>query len=179
MPNWCFNRLVIDTTTDGGKVLAQAFKPKYTYDDGTLYAKPFQDLMPCPEELQIEAGYFGKGTEKDEEMQQLYASNKEKFGFPHWYDWQIANWGTKWDARVEDYQDLDPATENTKSNQVYVYFETAWSPPVEFFRWFAEEYPDAIFMDEYDEEGMQFEGRVGVEDNEFIDESWEMEVENE
>lgn len=174
MPNWCFNRLTIDTTTEGGKVLAEAFRMKYTYDDGTLYARPFQDLMPCPEELQIEAGYFGTGTAKDEEMQQLYASNKEKFGYPHWYDWQIANWGTKWDARVEEYGITD--------GEVYVYFETAWSPPVEFFKWFSQEHPDAIYMDEYDEEGMSFEGRVGVdktvEGNEFIDECWDMEEQN-
>jgi hypothetical protein len=172
MPNWCFNRLVIDTTTEGGQMLANAFKPKYEDDDGNLYAKPFSDLMPCPDELQIEAGFFGNDSEKSKEMQQLYDSNKEKFGYAHWYDWQIAKWGTKWDANICEYEDISP-------NEVYVYFETAWSPPIEFFRWFADQHPDARFMDGYDEEGMQFEGRVGVEDDiGFIDESWDMEVQD-
>lgn len=172
MPNWCFNRMVIDATTEGGKILAEAFRPKYDReDDGRVfkndYARPFHDLMPCPPELEIQAGYFGEGTDKDKEMQALYASNKEKFGYAHWYDWQIANWGTKWDARVEDYQDEDP-------KEVYVYFETAWSPPVDFLRWFTENHPDVIFENEYDEEGMSFEGKTAHDPvNGFQDECWE------
>jgi hypothetical protein len=172
MPNWCFNRLTIDATTKGGKILANAFKPKYEDNDGNLYAKPFSDLMPCPKDLDIDAGFFGSGTERDEEMQKLYASNKEKYGYTHWYDWQIAKWGTKWDANVVEYDDSDPMED------IYVYFDTAWCPPVEFFRWFSEQYPDAIFEDEYDEEGMQFAGRVGANENGFFDESWDMEEEN-
>jgi hypothetical protein len=178
MPNWCFNRLVVDTTNESGKILAEAFRPKYDREeDGRVikndYAKPFGDLMPCPEELQIEAGYFGKGSAKDEEMQQLYASNKEKFGYAHWYDWQIASWGTKWDARVEDFQDDDP-------EEFYIYFETAWSPPIEFFRWFSEKYPDVSFENEYDEEGMSFEGKCSNSaDCGFHDECWDIEEEEE
>jgi len=178
MPNWCFNRMVVDTTNESGRKLAEAFRPKYDReDDGRVfkndYARPFNDLMPCPEELQIEAGYFGKGSAKDEEMQQLYASNKEKFGYANWYDWQIANWGTKWDARVEDFQDDDP-------KEVYIYFETAWSPPVEFLKWYSELHPDVIFDNEYDEEGCFFEGKTSNHpDRGFYDNCWEPEEEEE
>ena len=45
MPNWCFNRLTIDTTSEGGKKLAEAFRPKYE-SEGELIARPFQDLLP-------------------------------------------------------------------------------------------------------------------------------------
>lgn len=92
MPNWCYNNLTIDGNTKGGKILAEAFRPKYPCEDGTLDANPFQDLMPIPEDLRIEAGYFGDGTEKNNEMQDRYARNKEKYGHQHWYDWCIANW---------------------------------------------------------------------------------------
>lgn len=168
MPNWCYNRMSIDTTTQGGKILAEAFTPSKRDEDGNLYATPFQDLMPCPEELQIEAGFFGNDTEKHNEMQAIYKANKEKHGYEHWYDWQVAKWGVKWDARVEDFDDSDP-------EQFYVYFETPWGAPIEFFRGFSEMYPDARFEDEYDEEGMQFEGKVGMSDIGFFDESWDME----
>ena len=173
MPNWCFNTLTIDTTTEGGKVLAEAFRPKYKYEDSDdLYARPFQDLMPCPDELHVDAGFFGKDTDKDKEMQALYKANKAKYGYEHWYDWQIGNWGTKWDARVEDFDDDKPS-------DVMVYFDTAWSPPTEFFKFFADKYPDARFENEYNEEGMQFEGRVGQSDLGFFDESWDTEPQEE
>jgi len=168
MPNWCYNRLCIDTTTEGGKILAAAFKPSKKDKNGYLYSTPFQDLRPCPEDLHCDAGFFGEGTEKEKEMLAIYAANKEKYGYAHWYDWQIANWGTKWDARVEDFQDDDP-------EETFVYFDTAWCAPTEFFRYFSEKYPDARYEDEYDEEGMQFEGRVGMSDVGFFDESWDLE----
>jgi hypothetical protein len=168
MPNWCYNRLCINTTNESGKILAAAFKPSKEAEDGTLYATPFQDLRPCPEELHCDAGFFGEGTDKEKKMLAIYAANKAKHGYAHWYDWQIAKWGTKWDARVEDFDDSDP-------EETYVYFETPWGAPIEFFQYFSEKYPDARYEDEYDEEGMQFEGRVGMSDIGFFDESWDME----
>jgi hypothetical protein len=166
MPNWCYNNLTIDGTTKGGKILADAFRPKYKDEDGNLFANPFQDLMPIPEDLQIEAGYFGDGTDKNNEMQERYARNKEKYGHQHWYDWCIANWGTKWDARVEDF--------NAKNiNDICVYFETAWSPPLDFLSWFCEQHPDTVFSMHYDEEGCFFEGECYHNpDDGFNDDCW-------
>jgi hypothetical protein len=172
MPNWCFNTLSVNATNEAGKKLVEAFRPKYKYEDSNgLYARPFQDLMPCPEELHCDAGFFGEGTEKEKEMLALYASNKAKHGYAHWYDWQIANWGTKWDARVEDFQDDDPT-------DVLIYFDTAWSPPIDFLRWYCEKHPDVVLSLTYDEEGMQFEGKATNDpETGFRDECWEPEVE--
>ena len=133
MPNWCYNRLCIDTTTEGGKILAAAFKPSKVDDRGNLYSTPFQDLRPCPEDLHITAT-CGNGI--DPELQKKYDANIEKYGFAHWYEWCWKNWGVKWDARVEDYDDSDPES-------TYVYFETPWGAPIEFFRHFSDEHPDA------------------------------------
>jgi len=168
MPNWCFNTLTVDATTEGGKALVEAFRPKYKYEDSDgLYARPFQDLMPCPDALHCDAGFFGEGTDKEKEMLAIYASNKANHGYAHWYDWQVANWGTKWDARVEDFQDENP-------KDVMIYFDTAWSPPVEFLRWFSEKNPDVVFSMEYDEEGMFFEGKTTHDPvNGFRDDCWE------
>jgi hypothetical protein len=161
--------MVIDATTEGGKILAEAFRPKYDQEmNGQIYkeqeARPFNDLMPCPEELHITAT---SGNGVDAQLKEKYEANKAKYGHAHWYDWQIANWGTKWDARVEDFQIDDP-------KEVYVYFETAWSPPVEFLKWFSELHPDVIFENEYDEEGCFFEGKTSHDpDFGFTDECWE------
>lgn len=165
MPNWCYNRLTIDTTTEDGKKLAEAFKPKYK-DEDSLYAKPFQDLRPCPDDLEIVATH-GNGITP--ELKEKYEANIAKYGYSTWYDWRVANWGTKWDARVEEFNDNNP-------KQTYVYFETAWSPPVEFLKWFVDQYPKAYFRNEYDEEGMSFEGFTenSLKDG-FVDECYDME----
>ena len=46
-----------------------------------------------------------------------------------WYDWCIQNWGTKWDFGKREHD--DPVT--VEGNKVVVSFDTAWSPPVEFY----------------------------------------------
>jgi len=170
MPNWCFNRLTVDTTSESGKKLAKAFEPKYK-SEGTrefdLYAKPMQDLMPCPQQL-LETSANLARDHNDQQKE-----NIKKFGYPDWYGWCVANWGTKWDARVSEYDDHNP-------NETYVMFETAWSPPENFFRVFAMLHPDAYFRNEYDEEGMSFEGFCeNSQADGYHDESWDLIIEEE
>jgi hypothetical protein len=164
MPNWCFNRLTVDTTSESGKKLAEAFKPKYQQEVGEfeMYAQPMQDLYPCPQELIDTDCSIGK----DPNEKQL--ANKEKYGFPDWYGWRVANWGTKWDCRVVEFDDHNP-------NETYVMFETAWSPPESFFRWYARNNPDAYFRNEYEEDGMSYEGYCENSQAEgYVDECWDM-----
>lgn len=47
----------------------------------------------------------------------------------YWYTWRINNWGTKWDFGKEKYD--YPA--QIVNNEVSVSFDTAWSPPIEFY----------------------------------------------
>jgi hypothetical protein len=65
-----------------------------------------------------------------------------------WYDWRIKNWGTKWDATL--------LQASRKKDTATLYFETAWSPPIEIYRVLEEE----GFRVEatYAEQGMQYAG---------------------
>lgn len=47
----------------------------------------------------------------------------------NWYHWCNANWGTKWDVSVSDGNYIEEQSENS----IKLYFETAWSPPIEFY----------------------------------------------
>jgi hypothetical protein len=166
MPNWCFNRLTVDTTSESGKKLAKAFEPKYKSETGTsefeIYAKPMQDLMPCPQALLDTPANLAR------EHNEQQKANIAKYGFPDWYGWCVANWGTKWDARVVEFDDFNP-------NETYVMFDTAWSPPENFFKIFAMLHPDAYFRNEFDEEGMGFEGYCENSQAEgFVCESWDL-----
>lgn len=65
-----------------------------------------------------------------------------------WYDWRIKNWGTKWDATLLNaYRKKDTAT---------LYFETAWSPPIEIYQALEEEgfKVEATYV----EQGIQYAG---------------------
>jgi hypothetical protein len=50
--------------------------------------------------------------------------NVKKFGFKNWYDWQVANWGTKWDICEATITPSDDGYSATLG------FDTAWSPPI-------------------------------------------------
>jgi hypothetical protein len=48
---------------------------------------------------------------------------------PRWYNWCCNNWGTKWDFGKDEY--YDPA--KIEDGKVMVSFNTAWSPPIQFY----------------------------------------------
>lgn len=75
-----------------------------------------------------------------------------------WYDWNIDNWGCKWDAgRVE-------ILEKSERKIVY-YFITAWAPPEMVFTAMAEQHPALELLLEYEEEqgwGGELIGKNGI-----------------
>lgn len=65
------------------------------------------------------------------------------------YDWSVNNWGTKWEAGIIDWERRD-------ENEIWVSFDTAWSPPTTIYDYLVEEgwIVEAI----YHESGMCFAG---------------------
>ena len=62
-----------------------------------------------------------------------------------WYNWNIATWGTKWDAcRAEIVEEAD--------STLGYGFSTAWSPPMPVLEAFAATHPDIDFDFSYEEE---------------------------
>jgi hypothetical protein len=164
MPNWCFNNLTVSKHSESGRKLIDAFRDNHTDEKGEKYASPLTDLCPCPEELLDTEASFGNGNP---ETIAKHEANKAKYGHAHWYDWRLANWGTKWD--VTEVQFIDENEE-----YVQIRFDTAWCPPTNFFEWYAEQHPDVVFMNQYDEEGMGFEGyECHTPARGFVQESWE------
>lgn len=80
----------------------------------------------------------------------------EYFTGENWYQWNITNWGCKWDAKA-DYESGN-ALEGEYLNENYdrcelVYrIETAWSPPVAFIEKMAERFPMCQVELAYEEE---------------------------
>lgn len=116
MPNWCNNHAIL------------------THKDSTLIDKianetegVLQTLIPCPEELNDNELTTSYG---DEEKQKVVEAKKAammaKYGYSSWYDWNIANWGTKWDL-------CEVTKTRVNENTIQLSFDTAWSPPVEAY----------------------------------------------
>lgn len=68
----------------------------------------FNKIVPMPDNI-----YTGD----------LGTKERELYGVNNWYDWSIANWGTKWDA----YSSYHDRNRNT------IFFDTAWSSPKPVF----------------------------------------------
>ena len=89
-----------------------------------------------------------------------------------WHQWRVDCWGTKWDVTS-----VDEVT--AEGNTVNLYFDSAWSPPIEFYRWMEEEL-DFEIRAYYWEPGMGFCGiyHQGDDDNYDIghrDSAWVVE----
>lgn len=73
-----------------------------------------------------------------------------------WYNWNINNWGTKWDVAVS-HEEENPDTYmedavNGENHVVYYNFNTAWSRPMSALIKLSEQYPDLLFTLTYEEE---------------------------
>jgi hypothetical protein len=68
----------------------------------------------------------------------------------NWYDWNISNWGTKWEASIYSW-------EKVNDNCIKLNFDTAWAPPTAFYEFLAEN-TEWYVTATYWEPGMGFVG---------------------
>ena len=145
MPNWVFNHLTIDgSKEDIAKVKAQVgavVKRKYKgvdevdekIDEEPIFS--FMNILPPPEdkldEYHAVHGYSEGGKTGDTEY--------------NWYNFNVREWGTKWDAR-----DVD-LLEEGKTFLRYK-FDTAWTPPTPVIEKLAQQNPNLTITLEYREE---------------------------
>jgi len=77
----------------------------------------------------------------------------------NWYGWNVENWGTKWEI-----YDAELYMENSIFS---VTFDTAWSPPIQFFESLAKMFPNLTMEMEYEEPGMAFCGIIHYSDGDI------------
>ena len=144
MPNWCENVAVI-WHPDKRKIkrLVQAFQGL-----GLM-----QEFYPCPQDLRdVRSGSSPKeGDAGYDEHVQKQTDNISKYGHVDWYDWSVANWGTKWDVHSEHSSQTSVAK---CGHTVTLKFNSAWSPPINFYSHMESEH--GFKIDAY-----YFEGGVG------------------
>jgi hypothetical protein len=121
MPNWCANNVIL--THEDASMIKRA---KDAFDNHSFLS----EFKPCPKELhETLAGFCGEGTYAQELLEFKEKLNFKWFGYKNWYDWQVSNWGTKWDIGGEN-----SGFSNLQSdNELWLNFDSAWSPPIDFY----------------------------------------------
>lgn len=153
MPNWCNNSVTLKHKDPA--MIERAHKALV---DGRL----LQEFFPCPQDLiDTVAGFPGEDKREAHEAQEK--RNLELYGYKNWYDWNVANWGTKWDVGSDD-----GLTQKLDANTLEASFDSAWAPPCAAYEKLIEMgfYIKAF----YDEPGMCFCGVwEGDTENGFFD----------
>jgi len=147
MPNWCKNNIeIIGPKREIKSLWEEIMQNK---DKGLLSA-----ICPQPDNM-----FHGNLGERE---RQLCARKN----IPNWYDWNIKNWGTKWDVSTEDLSFVFDAPEFGKyfvdpkdgSSIIHGFFESAWTPPIQAYKYFLEKNPSCKIIASYYEVGMDFAG---------------------
>jgi hypothetical protein len=101
-----------------------------------------QEFIPCPKELTETVAQFGTNDHEK--------ANREKYGYGSWYDFNTANWGTKWDVNSDNVEIQD-------ANTLTASFDSAWSPPTNAYEQLLEQGFEIEAF--YYEPGMAFVGK--------------------
>jgi hypothetical protein len=140
MPNWCNNTLNIRHEDP-----AMIERAKAAFADG----KFLNEFIPIPESLHIVAGSVPVDEEEAHETQK--SANIAAHGHKDWYDFCVAEWGTKWDVGGGD------ASVNDIEGGLMLGFDSAWAPPIAAYEKLMEQGFEILAY--YYEPGMAFAGR--------------------
>ena len=174
MPNWVFNGLTIEGNPEQvNKLIAQMNKPFVRVHDNwnmetkqmekkqTTYPNPvfaFWNIIAPTADIMAE--YEGQPPATKSSLDEIDKWHKEiehnAINSNDWYNWNVRNWGAKWDVAVssdEQYPDTYMETSPNGENLVVYYnFNTAWSPPMPAIAELSKQYPSLLFTLSYEEE---------------------------
>jgi len=151
MPNWTSNIIRVE----GAEADLRAFLEAVKWQDEIF---DFNRIIPMPELLKHTGS--GHQTIDGQEVSEWYVigvapvwlakdrlftpeeeATLKEIGHRCWYDWSIANWGTKWNAcRAELAEDC------ASEGYIEIRFDTAWAVPMPVFEKMFEMFPKLSFV---------------------------------
>jgi len=171
MPNWVYNTVTVTGKTEEVKKFVEKAKTPYqTFHEG--YGENAGKIIEeqrtgaimfwnfkQPENKQL---YFGASDYKPEGYEKLSTEEQMaismQFKSDGWYDWNLREWGTKWDACNPEMFNETYNEDGTASVQYS--FDTAWSPATDAFEAMVQQHPELHFEFYCEEEqgwGVEFE----------------------
>jgi len=180
MPNWCDldvdiigDKNVLETIlskgAEGTFKIGSNWNPEimnYEKFEERPNVFSFQNFHPTP-------NFIGVEEDKTKSIEQkTFEWAKGPDGvFDNWYDWNIGNWGTKWDLDQYGAVSLSEITDIGNGKFSFgIGSSTAWSPALNFFAKLTELYPVRVIYN-YADEGMAFFGRAVIEGGEILSDS--------
>ena len=137
MPNWCSNQLTI---TGSPKEIAKLIK-KVEITKSEATDNHLESIFSCHR-------IIPRPINKQDD----------------WYEWNVANWGSKWDLNdVTLRGDVD-------SKEITYYFESAWSPISPVVEALAKEFKKLSFNYAFYETGSDYWGEVSYKKGEVVSE---------
>jgi hypothetical protein len=179
MPNWCVNQVDIEgDESEVAKLVEFVKTDECAFDFRKIVPPPDTDrykgtsssntfICGCATESRV-VGKFEDGNDKYGwfigETEVLFDGKCPIHDKPstmndpeNWYQWNVANWGTKWDAAEVWSARADEII--LGGSQSYN-FDTAWSPCEPVIAALAEQFPKVRIVHRYCEAGMGFAGEV-------------------
>jgi len=160
MPNWVFNGLTIEGNPDSVKALMEQMNQpfKMVHDSWNMEThQQEKKLVTYPNPI-FAFWNIVKPTDMEAYMAQpaKWEGGPISFEGDDWYNWNIRNWGTKWDVAVhadDKYPDTNmEEAENGENYVVHYNFNTAWSRPLPALENLSAQYPTLLFTLSYEEE---------------------------
>ena len=165
MPNWCENCLLIKGTKEQLKLFIKKnmgypvqYPPQLKGEKRKRSKKVkyfcFNAMVRTPKKV-VKIGYDGGKKVSEELMEKARKTGEDVFPIDG-FNWNIANWGTKWDI---DHQKITKKRITWEGDeQIHLYFSTAWNPPFRWFEKVVQAFPKLEFKMNYWEPGMYFGG---------------------
>lgn len=154
MPNYCNN--ILEIFGDEAE-LHRFMSIVYTGDATTPEEMDDNDfslldrLYPCPDELVNTPSKWSSDPEEQAKHEQVENANIAKYGYKDWYDWCVANWGTKWG-------DSETYLSGEEAGYRAFGFQSAWCAPEKAFETISTMFPTLKFILSYYESGCGFAG---------------------
>ena len=122
MPNWCSN--VVALVHEDRTMISRAVK---SAQKNAL----LNEFVPVPQALtDTTEGSYGDKLEQARLTAQR-EGNVKTYGYASWYDFAIGEWGCKWD--ISNGGDGYKIKKVDNGYSVTLSFDTAWSPPINFY----------------------------------------------
>lgn len=134
MPNWITNHLYVSGEPQRIKEFTDMLFKKEEQE------VTFNNFVPQPQNI-----FNGNLGRKEREM-------CEEKGIPNWYDWNISNWGVKWDASYTDIYHIN-------DDEIHIRFETPWDGARPVYQKMSELFPDLQIKVEFNCESMEWAHR--------------------
>ena len=150
MPNWVSNSVRVT----GSREDLQRFAEQA----GRTYKRKNQEITPdgvvwVDDESNEKLSFWNFVKPEDSILDEYWGNERQGLSLGeqlehktnHWYDWNIRNWGVKWDANDVHFEDWG-------GNELAYDFETPWGAPIAVYREMASQYPTLVFNIRFVEE---------------------------